>query len=174
MIKYSCNDVLHLNGFSSFLDYNPRCLLDTESKQTKWDWHLIHFLFVSAGSQNVFAKFLLCCLKCCFWCLEKFLKFINRNAYIMVCIFFPQNATVTWVTVIGVFDGHPVFPYFIIFFYFGAVLTPKKLQCRFSSLRAAGKSSCNRLGFCYNAIICQPCAFPFLNHSSLSGVSKPQ
>uniref|UniRef100_A0A8C5RZJ9 Choline transporter-like protein n=1 Tax=Laticauda laticaudata TaxID=8630 RepID=A0A8C5RZJ9_LATLA len=36
------------------------------------------------GSQNAFAKFLLCCLKCCFWCLEKFLKFINRNAYIMV------------------------------------------------------------------------------------------
>uniref|UniRef100_A0A670XQK8 Choline transporter-like protein n=1 Tax=Pseudonaja textilis TaxID=8673 RepID=A0A670XQK8_PSETE len=36
------------------------------------------------GSQNAFAKFLLCCLKCCFWCLEKFLKFINRNAYIML------------------------------------------------------------------------------------------
>uniref|UniRef100_A0A8C5S257 Choline transporter-like protein n=1 Tax=Laticauda laticaudata TaxID=8630 RepID=A0A8C5S257_LATLA len=40
------------------------------------------------GSQNAFAKFLLCCLKCCFWCLEKFLKFINRNAYIMVCFLF--------------------------------------------------------------------------------------
>lgn len=24
------------------------------------------------------------CLKCCFWCLEKFIKFLNRNAYIMV------------------------------------------------------------------------------------------
>lgn len=24
------------------------------------------------------------CLKCCFWCLEKFLKFLNKNAYIMV------------------------------------------------------------------------------------------
>uniref|UniRef100_A0A8C7QXZ5 Choline transporter-like protein n=1 Tax=Oncorhynchus mykiss TaxID=8022 RepID=A0A8C7QXZ5_ONCMY len=32
-------------------------------------------------------KFLLCCLKCCFWCLEKFIKFINRNAYIMVAIY---------------------------------------------------------------------------------------
>lgn len=36
------------------------------------------------GAQNKFARFLLCCLKCCFWCLEKFMKFINRNAYIMV------------------------------------------------------------------------------------------
>lgn len=24
------------------------------------------------------------CLKCCFWCLEKFIRFLNRNAYIMV------------------------------------------------------------------------------------------
>ncbi|KAF7254805.1 Choline transporter-like protein 5, partial [Varanus komodoensis] len=39
------------------------------------------------GSQNAFAKFLLCCLKCCFWCLEKFLKFINRNAYIMIAMY---------------------------------------------------------------------------------------
>ena len=23
-------------------------------------------------------------MKCCFWCLEKFIKFVNRNAYIMV------------------------------------------------------------------------------------------
>ncbi|KAF5908149.1 choline transporter-like protein 2 isoform X1, partial [Clarias magur] len=39
------------------------------------------------GAQNRFAKFLLCCLKCCFWCLEKCIKFINRNAYIMVAIY---------------------------------------------------------------------------------------
>lgn len=39
------------------------------------------------GAQNKFAKFLLCCLKCCFWCLEKFIKFINRNAYIMCAIY---------------------------------------------------------------------------------------
>ncbi|XP_026180240.1 choline transporter-like protein 2 isoform X1 [Mastacembelus armatus] len=38
-------------------------------------------------AQNKFAKFLLCCLKCCFWCLEKFIKFLNRNAYIMVAIY---------------------------------------------------------------------------------------
>ncbi|KAM7372450.1 hypothetical protein PAMP_009614 [Pampus punctatissimus] len=39
------------------------------------------------GAENNCAKFLLCCLKCCFWCLEKFIKFINRNAYIMVAIY---------------------------------------------------------------------------------------
>uniref|UniRef100_A0A8D0AHH1 Choline transporter-like protein n=1 Tax=Sander lucioperca TaxID=283035 RepID=A0A8D0AHH1_SANLU len=37
------------------------------------------------GAQNKCTKFLLCCMKCCFWCLEKFVKFINRNAYIIVC-----------------------------------------------------------------------------------------
>ncbi|XP_047427016.1 choline transporter-like protein 2 isoform X2 [Mugil cephalus] len=39
------------------------------------------------GAQSKPAKFLLCCLKCCFWCLEKFIKFLNRNAYIMVAIY---------------------------------------------------------------------------------------
>ncbi|TNN69234.1 Choline transporter-like protein 5-B [Liparis tanakae] len=39
------------------------------------------------GSQNRVARFVICCLKCCFWCLEHFLKFINRNAYIMIAIY---------------------------------------------------------------------------------------
>ncbi|XP_067892680.1 choline transporter-like protein 5-B isoform X4 [Heterodontus francisci] len=39
------------------------------------------------GAQNKVAKFLFCCLKCCFWCLEKFIKFLNRNAYIMIAIY---------------------------------------------------------------------------------------
>ncbi|XP_010001494.1 PREDICTED: choline transporter-like protein 2, partial [Chaetura pelagica] len=34
--------------------------------------------------ENKLTKFIMCCLKCCFWCLEKFIKFLNRNAYIMV------------------------------------------------------------------------------------------
>ncbi|XP_074835566.1 choline transporter-like protein 2 isoform X2 [Carettochelys insculpta] len=38
-------------------------------------------------AENKFAKFLLTCLKCCFWCLEKFIKFLNRNAYIMIAIY---------------------------------------------------------------------------------------
>lgn len=39
------------------------------------------------SAQNACARFLLCCLKCCFWCLEKFVKFLNRNAYIMIAIY---------------------------------------------------------------------------------------
>ncbi|KAM6959007.1 choline transporter-like protein 4 [Aplochiton taeniatus] len=38
-------------------------------------------------AQNPCARFIMCCLKCCFWCLEKFIKFINRNAFIMVAIY---------------------------------------------------------------------------------------
>ncbi|NWI88755.1 CTL2 protein, partial [Pitta sordida] len=39
------------------------------------------------AAENKFAKFLLSCLKCCFWCLEKFIKFLNRNAYIMIAVY---------------------------------------------------------------------------------------
>uniref|UniRef100_A0A8C7L1X1 Choline transporter-like protein n=1 Tax=Oncorhynchus kisutch TaxID=8019 RepID=A0A8C7L1X1_ONCKI len=39
------------------------------------------------GANNVAARFVLCCLKCCFWCLERFVKFMNRNAYIMIAIY---------------------------------------------------------------------------------------
>uniref|UniRef100_A0A8C8ZVC7 Choline transporter-like protein n=1 Tax=Prolemur simus TaxID=1328070 RepID=A0A8C8ZVC7_PROSS len=38
-------------------------------------------------AQNKFSKLLQCCLKCCFWCLEKVVKFLNRNAYIMIAIY---------------------------------------------------------------------------------------
>ncbi|XP_076091061.1 choline transporter-like protein 2 [Mytilus galloprovincialis] len=36
------------------------------------------------GKENPLAKVLLKCLKCCFWCLEKVMKFLNKNAYIMI------------------------------------------------------------------------------------------
>ncbi|XP_047434278.1 choline transporter-like protein 2 isoform X2 [Mugil cephalus] len=39
------------------------------------------------GAQNKFAKLMLKCMKCCFWCLEKCIKFLNRNAYIMIAIY---------------------------------------------------------------------------------------
>lgn len=39
------------------------------------------------GAQNKCAKFMLSCMKCCFWCLEKCIKFLNRNAYIMIAIY---------------------------------------------------------------------------------------
>ncbi|ESO92820.1 hypothetical protein LOTGIDRAFT_120296 [Lottia gigantea] len=38
------------------------------------------------GSENTIARFFLKCLKCCFWCLEKFMKFLNKNAYIMIAV----------------------------------------------------------------------------------------
>lgn len=54
------------------------------SYQAEWGFlsplHLSHL----PAAENKFAKFLMSCLKCCFWCLEKFIKFLNRNAYIMV------------------------------------------------------------------------------------------
>lgn len=37
-------------------------------------------------SNNKVAKFMLKCMKCCLWCLENFLKFLNKNAYIMIAI----------------------------------------------------------------------------------------
>ncbi|XP_053381020.1 choline transporter-like protein 2 isoform X2 [Mercenaria mercenaria] len=39
------------------------------------------------GSGNAVAKFFLKCLKCCMWCLEKFLRFLNKNAYILIAIY---------------------------------------------------------------------------------------
>jgi len=38
------------------------------------------------GGDNAFCKGILCCCKCCIWCLENFLIFLNRNAYIEVAI----------------------------------------------------------------------------------------
>lgn len=35
---------------------------------------------------NGFVNAIFCCCKCFFWCLERFLKFLNRNAYIMCAI----------------------------------------------------------------------------------------
>eukprot|EP00554_Chaetoceros_debilis_P003401 CAMPEP_0194085270 /NCGR_PEP_ID=MMETSP0149-20130528/16925_1 /TAXON_ID=122233 /ORGANISM="Chaetoceros debilis, Strain MM31A-1" /LENGTH=672 /DNA_ID=CAMNT_0038768117 /DNA_START=64 /DNA_END=2082 /DNA_ORIENTATION=- len=36
---------------------------------------------------NKFGQMLLCCLQCCICCFEKFLKFLNKNAYIQTAIF---------------------------------------------------------------------------------------
>ncbi|XP_028395012.1 choline transporter-like protein 4 [Dendronephthya gigantea] len=40
-----------------------------------------------SGQDNQIVKYILKCLKCCFWCLEKFLKFLNKNAYIEIAIY---------------------------------------------------------------------------------------
>ncbi|XP_038574726.1 choline transporter-like protein 5-A isoform X1 [Micropterus salmoides] len=39
------------------------------------------------GADNSLSKFIMHCLKCCFWCLEKFIRHMNRNAYIMVAVY---------------------------------------------------------------------------------------
>ncbi|CAL1541152.1 unnamed protein product [Lymnaea stagnalis] len=39
------------------------------------------------GSENPVAQFFLKCLKCCFWCLEKFLRFLCKNAFIMMSVY---------------------------------------------------------------------------------------
>lgn len=39
------------------------------------------------GQDNAVVKAILCLCKCCFYCLENFIKFINRNAYIMTAVY---------------------------------------------------------------------------------------
>ncbi|KAM8850079.1 choline transporter-like protein 5-A isoform 2-T2 [Spinachia spinachia] len=39
------------------------------------------------GVDNSLSRFILRCLQCCFWCLEKVIRYMNHNAYIMVAIY---------------------------------------------------------------------------------------
>jgi hypothetical protein len=39
-----------------------------------------------AGNDNYLIKFVLCCFNCCLWCFEKFVKFLTKNAYIMIAV----------------------------------------------------------------------------------------
>lgn len=39
------------------------------------------------NTDNPVANFIMACLKCCFWCLEKCLRFLNKNAYILIAIY---------------------------------------------------------------------------------------
>ena len=48
------------------------------------------------GGENKAVEFLLCCLQCCFWCLEKCLRFINKNAYIMIAVTGKKFCTSAW------------------------------------------------------------------------------
>lgn len=46
------------------------------------------------NTQSNIAKFVIKCMKCCFYCLDKFLKYLNRNCYILIAMhgysFFPS------------------------------------------------------------------------------------
>lgn len=39
------------------------------------------------GKVGIVAEFFLKCLACCLWCFEKFMKFLNKNAYIEIAIY---------------------------------------------------------------------------------------
>ena len=59
----------------------------------------VFFFLRIKGRAGALAEFLLKCMSCFLWCLEKFLAFVNRNAYIQCCksafctitIFFPLS-----------------------------------------------------------------------------------
>ncbi|ETW09874.1 hypothetical protein H310_00321 [Aphanomyces invadans] len=40
----------------------------------------------TAQKQNAMVKVVMCAFKCCLWCFEKCMKFLNKNAYIMVAM----------------------------------------------------------------------------------------
>uniref|UniRef100_A0A8D3BTR8 Choline transporter-like protein n=1 Tax=Scophthalmus maximus TaxID=52904 RepID=A0A8D3BTR8_SCOMX len=48
---------------------------------------ILEYIDHKTRGENPVARFILCCMKCCFWCLEKCIKFLNRNAYIMIAIY---------------------------------------------------------------------------------------
>lgn len=40
----------------------------------------------AAQQQNCFVNFIIKCMKCCMWCFEKFIRYMNRNSYILTAI----------------------------------------------------------------------------------------
>lgn len=49
------------------------------------------------GSENPFSKCALCTARCCLWCLDKCVKFINKNAYIQVALLSKSFCASAWV-----------------------------------------------------------------------------
>lgn len=45
---------------------------------------LIESVFRLQGKVGKVAQFILKCLQFCLWCFEKFLRYLNRNAYIEI------------------------------------------------------------------------------------------
>uniref|UniRef100_A0A8C7N279 Choline transporter-like protein n=1 Tax=Oncorhynchus kisutch TaxID=8019 RepID=A0A8C7N279_ONCKI len=48
---------------------------------------VLEYLNHKTRGKSACGRFLFNCLRCCFWCLEYFLKILNRNAYIMIAIY---------------------------------------------------------------------------------------
>jgi len=59
------------------------------------------------AQDNSVAKFIMKCLKCCFWCLEKCLRFLNKNAYIMIAVY-GKNFCASAKEVFSLFLRNPV------------------------------------------------------------------
>ena len=47
----------------------------------------IHQKLKNKEDSSKIAKFLVCCCKCCFCCLERFIKFLNRYAFIITAVY---------------------------------------------------------------------------------------
>lgn len=75
------------NGWNVNLEYITVKSCTLFPMSSFWVWRLRvanRLIHPFTEAQNSVSKFLQCCLRCCFWCLEKMVKFLNRNAYIMV------------------------------------------------------------------------------------------
>jgi Plasma-membrane choline transporter len=48
---------------------------------------IAYFQKKAKATGNKIAQYALCCCQCCFWCLEKCMKFLNKNAYIQTALF---------------------------------------------------------------------------------------
>lgn len=48
---------------------------------------IAYFQKQAKTTQNKIMSAVLCCCQCCFWCLEKCMKFMNKNAYIQTALF---------------------------------------------------------------------------------------
>lgn len=46
----------------------------------------VEYRLRKARQDSQMVRAVLCCCRCCFWCLEKCMRFINRNAYIMIAL----------------------------------------------------------------------------------------
>ncbi|XP_066928594.1 choline transporter-like protein 4 isoform X2 [Clytia hemisphaerica] len=50
---------------------------------------IMEYIFkkLKEAHDNPVARFFICCCRCCLWCLENCLRFLNKNAYIMIAIY---------------------------------------------------------------------------------------
>ena len=63
----------------------PRYLLEYLDRKTK---------ALQEGSCAI--SWLMCCVKCCMWCLEKIVAFINQNAFIMIGLKGTNYCSAAW------------------------------------------------------------------------------